>query len=148
MAIYWGCLTAGRIVFGVVVDRFGAERLLRHGMAAALAGAVLLWLDIADWLSFAALALLGFALAPVFPCLMSLTPKRVGSATAAHAIGFQVSAAMVGAFSLPALAGVLAQPFGLEVISFMLVVLAVGLFAGHEFLLHRLRRSTPPVVST
>jgi fucose permease len=47
----------------------------------------------------------------------------VGEEYANHAIGFQISAAMVGGALLPALAGLLTDIFGLEIIpKFFLIV--------------------------
>ena len=54
----------------------------------------------------------GPVLAPIFPLLIAETPARVGERHAAHAIGFQVAAATLGAGTLPALAGVLMRAGG------------------------------------
>ncbi len=40
-------------------------------------------------------------MAPIFPLLMTLTPRRIGSAASVHAVGFQVSAAVLGGAVLP-----------------------------------------------
>lgn len=134
VSVYWGSLTVGRIVLGPVVDRLGVVATLRACMLGAVVGAALVWWGVADALSFAGLALMGFGLAPIFPSLMSVTPGRVGSAHAANAIGFQVSAASLGGAILPGLAGVLAENRGLELIGPYLVVGAIVLLLLHEAL--------------
>ena len=91
-------------------------------------------------LSIAGLVLLGLGLAPIFPCLMSRTPARLGANYAAHAIGFQVSAATIGGAAFPALAGFLAQRIGLETVAQMSVALALLIWLLHEILLHFTRR--------
>jgi fucose permease len=136
-AIYWGSLAFGRIFFGIFVDRIGAGRLLRYCLFAATIGALLLYWRISDTLSFAGLALIGFSLAPVFPCLMARTPARLGSERAAHAIGFQVSAAMIGVAAIPGLLGIIGEAFGLEFIGLSLWLLSMLLFVLHEWLLRR-----------
>jgi fucose permease len=75
--------------------------------------------------AFAAIALLGFVQAPVYPALVTLTPSQFGSAHTANAVGFQVAASVVGGAGLPALMGVLAQAFGLETIVPTLLAAAV-----------------------
>jgi fucose permease len=75
---------------------------------------------------------MGFCFAPIFPLLISLTPARVGGASAAQAIGFQVSAASLGAAGVPGVAGLLAKRFGLEVIGPVLLCVAVMLLVLHE----------------
>jgi fucose permease len=135
VGIYWGSLTVGRLVSGVLVERLGARLLLRSSMVLALGGALLLWLHLLPLLSFIGLALIGFALAPIFPLLVAQTPGRLGAGHATHAIGFQIAAANVGASLLPALAGVLALEFGLEIIGPVVLALALLLLLVHEGLL-------------
>jgi fucose permease len=133
--LYWGALAAGRVFFGFVVERLGPDRVLRLSLAGALAGAALLAVRYPVGLGCAGLVLLGFSLAPVFPCLMSETPRRLGAGVARHAVGFQVSAATVGIAGVPALAGLAAQAFGLESVGVAVVGLAVTLVVLHEALL-------------
>jgi len=136
---YWGCIGVGRVLFGFVVDRFGIDRLLRASLLSAVVGTVLL---AGPWTlaSFCGLALVGLSLAPVFPCLMTRTPQRLGPALAVHAVGFQVSAAMLGAALLPGAIGLGVGRFGLEVAPKAAVTFAVLLCLLHEMLLMRDRR--------
>jgi hypothetical protein len=68
---------------------------------------------------------------------MTRTPQRLGRAQAAHAIGFQVSAAMLGSATLPSLTGLAAEEFGLESIGYCDLLIAAALWSGHELLLWR-----------
>lgn len=142
VSAYWACHAAGRFAFGVVVERVGAERVLRGSMAAAVLGAALVAQNFYTPLSAVGLMVLGFALAPIFPCLMSLTPRRFGEANSQHLVGFQTSAAMLGILSFPTLTGLLAERFSLEMVGVVLVALAVALIAAHEALLALLSRKT------
>jgi hypothetical protein len=60
------------------------------------------------------------------------TPRRVGSRYATHAIGFQVSAAYLGAAAIPGAVGVAATWHGGDVIGLALVVVAVAVLALYE----------------
>jgi fucose permease len=75
---------------------------------------------------------LGLLLAPIFPLLIAETPSRVGPRHAAHAIGFQVAAATLGAGILPALAGRLARETSLEAIGPFLLGTTLLLLVLHE----------------
>jgi fucose permease len=132
VSIYWGSFTAGRLFFGLVVNRIGVVNLLRLCMLGIICGAILIWLNVAAPLSFLGLALAGLALAPIFPSLVSVTPEGLGVAHAANAIGFQVSAANLGVAVLPGLAGVLAKNLGLEIIGPFLVATSIAMFLLHE----------------
>lgn len=132
VSIYWGSLTVGRVVFGPVVDRLGVVATLRACLFATVLGAVLVWWNLVDVLSFLGLASMGFALAPIFPSMVSITPQRTGTAHAANAIGFQVAAASLGAAVLPGLAGILAEYQGLETVGPFLFVTSIVTFLLHE----------------
>jgi fucose permease len=134
---YFGAIGAGRVLAGVVADRTGVDRLVRLSMLAAILGAVLLAFGSPVEVGFVGLALIGLGLAPVFPCMMARTPHRLGAGYAAHAVGFQVSAAMLGAAAVPAAAGLMAERMGLEAVPRFAAALAVLLWATHEILLFR-----------
>lgn len=82
----------------------------------AVLAATLFWWNPVNWVGFAGLLILGFALAPVFPLLMTATPLRLGNADANNAIGFQVAAASFGIGVLPGLAGTLADLTSLAIV--------------------------------
>ena len=60
--------------------------------------------------------LTGFSISPVFPALTSDTAARVGREHELNTIGLQMSAAGFGSAVMPAIAGVLADSAGLEMI--------------------------------
>ncbi len=101
-------------------------------MLGAPAAALLIWSDQSRTLNFLGLVLLGFSLAPIYPLLIAETPKRLGAAHAANAIGFQVSAAYIGTATIPGLTGILAQGSGLEIVGPVLFSTAAVLLVLHE----------------
>jgi fucose permease len=136
VAIYWGSLTIGRLLFGFIVNHIGATTTLRACMIGVIVGAIGLVIPI-NVISFAGLALIGFAQAPIFPLLVSETPKRLGPALATRAIGYQVGAAGFGIATLPGLAGVIDKAWGLEQIGPFILIASLLLFALHELILRR-----------
>jgi fucose permease len=125
---FWGSLFAGRVLIGLAANRLGPDRLVDAGIVGVLAGALLYVAAPVDAALFG-LVLLGFSLAPIYPMLMLRTPGRLGPDLAAHAIGFQVSAAMLGGVVIPSFAGALADRVGLEATALVIVVAALGLLA-------------------
>jgi len=139
VTLYWGGLLAGRVLSGFVVERVGNERLLRIATACAVVAAAGFAVPaLPPALSAAALALLSFSLAPIYPGLMAETPRRVGGATP-HAVGFQVSAATFGIAAVPAMAGAIGTELGLNAIGPLLALCAVLLWLLHERLVARTR---------
>jgi fucose permease len=141
VACYFGSIGVGRVVFGLIADRVGLDRLVRWSTLAAAAGTAMFAFGSPVEIGLVGLALVGLGLAPVYPCLMARTPQRLETALAAHAVGFQVSAAMLGAAVLPGLAGLWGQHAGLESIARFALLLAGLLWGTHELLLGRGRAS-------
>ncbi|HYH94363.1 MFS transporter [Hyalangium sp.] len=142
VSVYWASLLAGRIVLGFIVERVGTVRLLRLGTAAAVVGALVFAAPgLPAWVGAVGLAVLGFALAPIFPALMAETPRRVGAKAAPHAVGFQVSAGTAGVAIIPSIAGFLGERLGLVVIAPWIALCAVLLALLHEVLVAKADRA-------
>lgn len=121
VSAYWASLTAGRVLFGVLVSHVSSEHILRACMLITVLAAGLIWLNV-PLVSWLALAVLGLVYAPVFPVLIADTPARFGASQTANAVGLQVAAAVAGGAALPGLIGVLAARMSLEVVGPCLVV--------------------------
>jgi fucose permease len=119
---YWATFTLGRILAGLYAKRIGINILIRGSLLGALLGAVCLWWNLSDTVSLIGVALVGFAIAPIFPGLVSGTSRRVGAKFAANTIGMQIGAGGLGAALIPGLVGVLARHISLEIIPICLVV--------------------------
>ncbi len=113
---YWFTFTVGRVLAGLYANRIGGRKLVAGSLMLALIGALLLWWNPSNTASLIGVVVVGFAIAPVFPALVSLTSDRVGAKHAANTIGMQISAAGLGAAVLSSLAGVLARRISLEII--------------------------------
>jgi fucose permease len=137
VALYWGALCAGRFVIGARADAWQPERVLRISVWCALASTIAFAIPATPTaFVFCALAALGFSLASIYPLAMHDTPRRFGSVTGAHLVGYQVAATAVGVACLPWLVGAIASRVSLELLPALLGVLAV-LVTGLE----RARRS-------
>jgi fucose permease len=130
--IYWGCLTAGRVVFGLLSSSVQAATVLRVSMIMVPLGVLLLWLKSMPLLNVLGLALMGFMLAPIFPLLIAQSPARLGAGYARHAIGLQVAAASLGAAMIPGVVGMLATAVGLESLVPSLLVVSLLLLVLHQ----------------
>ena len=125
---YWATFTIGRILAGLYAKRAGVHRMVQGSLAAALLGVLILIWNPAGWTNLLAVALIGYAIAPIFPSLMSGTSRRVGMHSAANTIGMQMAASSLGTAVIPGMLGVLARRFTLEVIPFCMLVIFAALF--------------------
>ena len=122
---YWGMFTVGRILSGIYAKHTPADRIVLGCLSLALAGSFLLWMNLSPVLSLSGIVLTGFAIAPVFPSLVSGTQDRIDRHHVSNAIGMQMSAAGTGSACVSALMGVLARRISMEAIPAALL----GLFA-------------------
>ncbi|MBN2435088.1 MAG: MFS transporter [Spirochaetes bacterium] len=127
-SLYWGSFTAGRVLAGLITKAVSGTKLLVLAMITAIAGLLLVILNLNSYATISGAILLGFSLAPIFPGLVSDTEARVGRSHQANTIGMQLAAAGVGASALPALAGMIAQKYSLEMIPITLFISLVLLF--------------------
>jgi fucose permease len=134
VSVYWGGLTLGRLLSGLVVGFMPVRMLLRHCIIGVAIGAALVWLNVTNLFSLMGLGLMGLASAPIFPSLIATTPTRSGEKHTANAIGFQIAGAVLGQSLLPALVGVAAHRLGLEVVGPALLAAALLLLALYEAL--------------
>ena len=134
VSIYWAAFTGGRILFGLIANRFPVSRILQVCMLVIIAGAFLFLWNPVNAVGLIGLIVLGFAQAPVFPMFMAGTARRVGATHAANAISLQMGGVGLGAAILPGLIGTIGKNFGLETMALVFFVLAVVVFALHEFL--------------
>jgi len=124
---YFGGLVAGRIALGTFADRLSLSSLFRLAGVLSLLGTLLFWQFTIVELSFVGLALLGFGLGPIFPTLVSATPRYVGKRHTQNSMGIQMGASAIGGGLLPAGVGIIAAAIGLEAVADSLVIGAVAM---------------------
>jgi fucose permease len=127
IAGFWAGLGGGRLVAAGVAGRLRAARLLAVSLTVVVLGAALLWWAPTLVTGNVGFVLLGFGMSAVFPTVVSLTPRWVGTDRAPIAIGTQIAGSAVGGLGFPLLIGRLARVSGLEVLGPVLTAGAVVL---------------------
>ena len=143
---YWGALTAVRIGLALPARPVPARTVIGAGLLLAIAATGLIWWRPDNVVVVLAFAVLGAALAGVFPALIAVTPQRIGKERAQHAIAWQVGAAAAGGAAISAVIGLLVDMTSLAVLGPALVVLALLLFLANMALsaLAPIRGSSQP----
>jgi fucose permease len=134
---YWGSLTAVRICLAVLPRPVPPRKVVRWGSTLAVVAAAVIWWQPGTVPTLIAFAVLGGALAGIFPALVSLTPIRIGEQQAQHVIAWQVGASAAGGSGISALIGLLIGATSLAILGPSLTVLAV-LVVATELILTRL----------
>jgi fucose permease len=126
---FWATFTIGRVLAGLYAHRIRLNTLITGALVLALVGAILFWWNPIALAGVAGVFIVGFAIAPIFPGLVSSTSQRVGPRHAGNTIGIQISASGLGGALLPSLAGLLAERISLEAIPVILFVSLLGLLS-------------------
>ena len=134
---YWGALTAVRISLALIPRPVAPRTVVRVGSALGVIAAAVIWWQPGPTATVIAFAVLGGALAGVFPALVTLTPVRIGERRAQHVIAWQVGAAAAGGAGISAVIGLLIGTTSLAVLGPSLTTLAVLVVAA-ELILTRL----------
>ena len=134
---YWGALTVVRISLALVPRPVAPRTVVRLGSALAVIATAVIWWQPGTIVTVIAFAVLGGALAGVFPALVTLTPVRIGERRAQHVIAWQVGAAAAGGAGISALIGLLIGTTSLAVLGPALTTLAI-LVVATELILTRL----------
>jgi fucose permease len=114
LALFWGCLTLGRLASAAWSDRFDHARFAAVASVAAaiaLIGAVVVP-SLAG--SIVLFGVVGFAFGPIYPLIMAVAGDRYPARTAAVS-GFLSGFAVVGAIVYPPLMGFVSVAVGLGV---------------------------------
>lgn len=140
---YWATFTIGRILAGIYSKRVSVEKMILFGTLGAILGALLLWWNPATWTNVAAVALIGFSIAPIFPALTTGVRDRVGDRYAANTIGMQMAAGAASTVVTPSILGILARRISLEVVPVVLTFVFATLLAVFLLSLKKIPHTDP-----
>lgn len=134
VSAYWGSFTVGRILMGLLAMRLGDRALLNICFSLSVLGALLLFANLHELMSFVGLLSAGFGMSAIFPILILQTNGRVGRRHAANAIGFQVGCAGLGGAVLTGLGGIFVEHVGPESISAFVFACAALMLLLYQFM--------------
>ncbi len=136
MGVFWGMMTVGRLIFGILARKASYPLLLR--IAVILSFFALLGLNVTRQVPLALLSLLvlGFGFAPIWPLIVAWVAKHINSLQAT-AIGLTVASGGLGALFFPWFMGIVADAIGLRWVFLVALILVAVLFGVTESRLFR-----------
>lgn len=109
VALYYGGITAGRMLSGFVSFKLSNKQMIRMGVLLSLVGIIVLQLPLDTLGVGLAFAFIGMGLAPIFPAMIHETPVRFGKDLSQKLIGYQMGFAYIGSALLTPGIGLLMQ---------------------------------------
>lgn len=113
LVVYWGAVTVGRFLIGVVSPVVGHMNILKFCLGGSLMAFPFLGIDNIS-VTVACLAFLGVSLSGMSPSMIYETPRLFGRQAARSLIGYQAAAASCGIVVLMPLLGMFLEKAGLS----------------------------------
>jgi fucose permease len=147
-ALFYGCITVGRIISGFISIKIKSSKLIRLGQIICLVGAVILMLPLSDIFSLIGIILLGLGTAPIFPAMLHDTPNRFGKAESTSIMGLQMAFAYIGSTLMPPVFGLLASLTSLKLYPYYIITCVLIMFIASEVLNNRISKRKARTLAT
>ena len=105
--------TVGRFAAGFVTERLGDMKMIGLGTIIALAGTAITVIPI-EICGIIGFIIMGIGCAPIYPCIIHMTPTNFGRENSAAIIGIQMASAYIGSLLAPPLFGIVAENISLR----------------------------------
>ena len=125
-------ITFGRFINGFFAMKFSDKFLIRLGSIIIAVGITLLFMPFHSTLSLIAFIIIGLGCAPIYPCIIHMTPMVFGKDKSQAMIGVQMAFAYVGFLIMPPLFGVIAENISVSLLPLYLLILFIPLVILHE----------------
>ena len=125
-------VTFGRLVNGFLAMKLSDHFLIRMGLGIITAGIMLLFFSFHSAFALVGFAIIGLGCAPIYPCIIHMTPDVFGEDKSQAMIGVQMAFAYTGFLIMPPLFGVIADYISISLLPFFQLALLVLMFIMHE----------------
>lgn len=135
-SLFYIGITVGRAISGFLAMRLTDRSLIRIGLGIIFAGIMLVLLPWDTLFACAGFVIIGLGCAPVYPCIIHMTPDLFGKDKSQAVIGVQIAFAYTGFCIMPPLFGFIANHISIGLLPVYLLVLLVIIIVMHEKLGH------------
>ena len=125
-------LTLGRFINGFLAMKLGDHFLIRMGIAIIAVGIILLFIPLHSTFALVGFVMIGLGCAPVYPCIIHMTPDVFGADKSQAMIGIQMAFAYTGFMAMPPLFGFIADYAGIALLPGYLMVFLLLMLVMHE----------------
>ena len=131
-SLFYIGLTLGRAINGFLAMRFGDRFLIRLGLGIIFAGILLVFVPYHALFAYVGFVIIGLGCAPVYPCIIHMTPDLFGKDKSQAIIGVQIAFAYTGFCVMPPLFGWIADNISIGLLPAYLMALLVLIIVMHE----------------
>lgn len=132
-------ITLGRAINGFLAMKFSDHFLIRCGLGIILTGIALLFLPFHASFALIGFIVIGLGCAPVYPCIIHMTPSVFGKEKSQAMIGVQMAFAYTGFMIMPPLFGFIASSISIALLPVYLLALLLLMFIMHELVVKNIK---------
>ena len=134
-------ITLGRFANGFLAIKLSDHTLIRMGMSIIAIGITLLFLPFNSILPLVGFIVIGLGCAPIFPCIIHMTPDVFGAENSQAMIGVQMAFAYTGFLIMPPLFGLIAEHITISLLPVFLLLLLALMLITHEIVIKKEKAS-------
>ena len=133
-------ITLGRGINGFLAMRFSDRFLIRMGMGIITLGIAFMFVPYYSVFALVGFIVIGLGCAPIYPCIIHMTPDVFGRDKSQAMIGFQMAFAYVGFCVMPPLFGFIAERISIALLPAYLLVVLMFMAGMHEAMVAKTKR--------
>ena len=130
-------ITFGRLLNGFLAMKLGDHMLIRTGIAMIALGIVLLFMPFHSLYALIGFIIIGLGCAPIYPCIIHMTPDVFGKDKSQAMIGIQMAFAYTGFLVMPPLFGVIAEYISIFLLPVYQLIFLFLVFVMHELVIKK-----------
>lgn len=136
-SLFYIGITVGRLINGFLAMKYSDRFLIRLGLGIIFAGIILIFIPYHSVFALIGFIIIGLGCAPVYPCIVHMTPELFGRDKSQAMMGIQLACAYTGFCLMPPLFGVIADTFTVALFPLFLIILLLLMAVMHELLIKR-----------
>lgn len=140
-SLFYIGITAGRAVNGFLSMKFKDGTLIRGGLGMIAVGIALLLLPLPQVFALVGFVVIGLGCAPVYPCIIHMTPELFGRERSQAIMGIQIACAYLGFCLMPPLFGLIAEYVGIALLPIYLLLLLALMATMHELVRAKVKKT-------
>ena len=133
-------VTLGRFINGFLAMKLGDKTLIRTGTGIIAVGVAFLLVPLSSAFAIIGFVVMGIGCAPIYPCIIHMTPEVFGADKSQAMIGVQMAFAYVGILAMPPLFGVIAEHISVSLLPIYLLIFLALMLAMHELVLKKAKK--------
>lgn len=125
IAFYYGGITIGRFISGILSINFNNRQMIYLGIFVVFIGSLLINFNLSDKAQLISFGIIGLGLSPIFPAMIHETPASFGKQNSQYIIGYQMAGAYLGSSIFPPLFGFVAGKTTIAIFPYYILGLGI-----------------------